>query len=398
MNAGGTITASDAAGQAWDAVVVGAGPAGSFAAQGLARAGRRTLLVEAKRFPRDKVCGGCLQAQGQALLSRRGLAAAVQQAHPLAIQQLRITAPSRRLITPLHGLVAIRRSVLDQILVRAAIDDGAEFLPKTTARVPSASAELFRSVTLQTAQGVEYSTVAKIVVCADGLSHPSLSEHRQFASHIQPRSRIGLQTFVQEDGANYPIGTLTMAVGVAGYVGLTRMNADLLNVAAAINPVSLHRQMRPGTMVAEILDRCCLPVPLSLDRASWLGTPPLTRSSQRAAAHRLFLVGDAAGYVEPFTGEGMTWALAAADALVPLASEACVRWKDSYPNQWHRILRQTVMDRQWMCRLLSRLLRHPHLTGWTMNLCRVLPPLSQLAVRQVCGKSIRPTEWAVPLA
>ncbi len=396
MNTGGTICASDAAGLGWDAIVVGAGPAGSFVARGLARAGRHTLLVEAKRFPRDKVCGGCLQAQGQALLTRHGLSSALQQADPLPLRHLQIASNGRRLIAPLSGLVAVRRSVLDQLLVNAAIDEGVEFLPETTARLPMSPTDSSRHVTLKTVDGTEFSALAQVVICADGLSHPSLIGHPQFASQIQPRSRIGLQTFVQTADDAYPVGTLTMAVGITGYVGLTRVNADELNIAAAINPLDLRRQ-RPAAMVGDILNRCDLPVPASLDRISWLGTPPLTRTMERAGARRLFLVGDAAGYVEPFTGEGMTWALAAADALVPLASEACVRWKDSYPDQWQQILRQAVTDRQWMCRLLARLLHHPHLIDWTMSLFRALPPLHQLVVRQVCGKPIRSSNQSVPV-
>lgn len=91
----------------------------------------------------------------------------------------------------------------------------------------------------------------------------------------------------------------------------------------------------------------------------------------------------------------MTWALASAAAVVPLASEACNRWTDKLMDQWRLTVQQTVTDHQGMCRLLARLSRHPHLVGWTVNLCRVLPPLRRLAITRVCGRHSSPTELPV---
>ena len=58
----------------------------------------------------------------------------------------------------------------------------------------------------------------------------------------------------------------------------------------------------------------------------WKGTPELTRRPVRLGAERLFAVGDAGGYVEPFTGEGVLWALSGARALAPLVARVAERW------------------------------------------------------------------------
>lgn len=381
----GTLTTAEAARSAWDVLVIGAGPAGTMAALGLARAGHRTLLVEAKRFPRDKVCGGCLQQRGRSLLAELGLEWTLRQAHSVPVDELHVEYAGRQLVARLHGMCAVRRATWDDLLVRAAIEAGVAFLPETTARVSVAAEAEVRSVILKSAEDQEHAAAARVVICADGLSHPSLAGHAEFTSRIEPDSRVGAHALLDHDGAVYPAGRLTMAVSRWGYAGLTVVETGTLNVAAALDAKALRHGQRPAVVVRQILESCRLPVPPSLDGARWTGTPALTRQSCCFAAHRLFLVGDAVGYVEPFTGEGMTWALASAAALVPLASEGCNRWTDKLTDQWRHVLQQTVTTHQGMCRLLSRLSRHPQLVGWTVNLCRLLPPLRRLAVSRVCG-------------
>ncbi len=80
-------------------------------------------------------------------------------------------------------------------------------------------------------------------------------------------------------------------------------------------------------------------IPDGCEDAQWTGTPALTRESQQWSAHRLFLVGDAAGYVEPFTGEGMSWALAGAVEASRLADAGIKQWRDDLALKWHSIWR-----------------------------------------------------------
>ena len=68
-----TLAPADVGRKTWDAVVVGAGPAGAMAAIELGRQGLATLLVERQAFPREKVCGGCLNSRSLAILQEVGL-------------------------------------------------------------------------------------------------------------------------------------------------------------------------------------------------------------------------------------------------------------------------------------------------------------------------------------
>lgn len=76
-------------------------------------------------------------------------------------------------------------------------------------------------------------------------------------------------------------------------------------------------------------------MPQELRSATIKGTVPLTRSARRIAGHRLFLLGDSTGYVEPFTGEGMAWALTAATAAIPFVVSAIRNsWSDELVRGW----------------------------------------------------------------
>ena len=95
----------------------------------------------------------------------------------------------------------------------------------------------------------------------------------------------------------------------------------------------------------------------------WRGTPALTRQAKKVAGERWFAVGDAAGYVEPFTGEGMAWAIASAAALAPTAIRAIDHWEMPLVREWERVYHRLLHKRQRVCRIVARVLRSPTLTA-----------------------------------
>ncbi|MGY8777800.1 MAG: NAD(P)/FAD-dependent oxidoreductase, partial [Longimicrobiales bacterium] len=109
---------------------------------------------------------------------------------------------------------------------------------------------------------------------------------------------------------------------------------------------------------------------------------------------RLFRIGDAAGYVEPFTGEGMGWALASAVDSAPYVASAVERWDDRLGREWTKVHRRGVGRAQWFCRGMSKALRRP---AWTRAAVRVLaaqPGLARPLVR-AGSRSARPTPHGV---
>jgi 2-polyprenyl-6-methoxyphenol hydroxylase-like FAD-dependent oxidoreductase len=166
-----------------------------------------------------------------------------------------------------------------------------------------------------------------------------------------------------------------MACGRAGYLGLVRLEDGRLDLACAINP-DVVADTGIGSLAATLLRETNWPVPEGIIDAAWKGTPRLTRSATTLAATRLFVVGDAAGYVEPFTGQGMAWALAGAEALAPLVVEGARSWSDDLVLRWEALYKKHVRDRQGLCGWLAWLLRRPWLLSVVTRILGVCPALA----------------------
>jgi len=365
-----TLSPAEAAATPWDVVVVGAGPAGALAARGLARRGARVLLVDRAHFPRAKVCGACLGPRGLAVLRDEGLAAPPAPATPLAA--VRLLCAGRALELPLPPMVAVAREDLDSALVAAAAEAGAELLLGTRAEACPEPDGPLRSLLLHGASGTTRVT-ARVIVAADGLAGRLLGGA---APRATPRSRVGAGVLLAEAPAALPAGRLLMAAGRAGYVGLVRLPDARLDVAAALDPRAVAAAGGAGRLMAELLERAGGPRLPELGAADVRLTPPLTRRAARPAGHRLLAVGDAAGFVEPFTGEGLSWALLSGRAVVPLALEGVRRWDERLARAWAQSHRAEVVRHQRLCRLLAAWLRHPLLVRAGLALAARRPALA----------------------
>ncbi len=318
---GGTISPVDAAGRKWDAIIVGAGPAGSSAAIGLARQSLAVLLVDKASFPRGKVCGCCLNPTSLGALADLGLGDPVNRLGARSLHELRLAAGGRVARIDLAEGAALSRERLDAELVSCAIQAGAHFLPRTLATPgPGNVTTEHRTVQLGH-EGKQVTAAAQVVLAADGLAGRFLADEPGFAVHVVKGSLMGVgATLALERGAiseRYQPGIIYMACGWGGYVGLTRLEDDRLDIAAALKPGMARRAGGLAALVGAILREAGLPAPCDLDALEWHGTPQLTRR-RAVAGNRLLVLGDAAGYVEPFTGEGIGWALTAGRAIVPL--------------------------------------------------------------------------------
>ena len=122
-------------GTTWDAIVVGAGPAGSLAARRLSRAGASVLLVEKKCFPRPKVCGACLSPSALTELDRAGLGSLAAQLDAVELGEFHFRFRHRSLRMAMSGGKALSRERLDEALARSAVEAGARLLEGTLAQV-----------------------------------------------------------------------------------------------------------------------------------------------------------------------------------------------------------------------------------------------------------------------
>ena len=117
-----TVSLTDAARRSWDAVVIGAGPAGALAARQAASAGQRTLLIDRSSFPRWKVCGCCVNGAAQQALQAVELDGLPDQLGARPLDRWQVLAPKSSFACPLPGGLALSREALDAALGEAGVE------------------------------------------------------------------------------------------------------------------------------------------------------------------------------------------------------------------------------------------------------------------------------------
>ena len=348
--------------EAFDAVVIGAGVAGAAAAATLARAGVGVLLLERQAFPRAKVCGGCLHREGLATLDRLGLGGCVPADAPAVGEAVVWNGGRATRVPSRHGRV-VERAAFDAALVGAAVAAGAAFRGGVTARVLPGEDARWR-----VDAGGEVR--ARVVIAADGLGGSSLRGLDGFGLERAAGSRIGLGATGPAPAGDrdpLPAGTVAMFVSAHGYLGLTRLPGGAVDLAAAADGSFVRSAGGPGAAAVALAEAAGAPedlIGLAAAASGWKATPPLTCSRSRLAAPGLRVAGDSGGYLEPFTGEGMAWALddaeAAAASLLRVLDAGGET--DAQAAAWEAGRRRRIAARQRRCRALATILRRPALT------------------------------------
>ncbi len=338
----------------FDVIVVGGGPAGSICAAMCAKGGLRTLLLERALFPREKVCGDCLNPTCWPVLDRMGVADAV-----LALPHSRLTEVSfigidgRTLSIPLpatgRGEIAVKRSLLDSVLLEHARKLGADVRencavtqidPGWTVHV---GAEPFSTRWLVAADG-RNSTVARALGL---LPAPS-------------RDRVALQTHLPapaDFGARVAMQFLP-----EGYAGMASVGNGELNLCLVARPPDLEKVKHWAA------NRFQLPT----DKV-WRTITPLARRAISPRHDHLLLIGDAARVVEPFTGEGIAYALRTGELAGHHLLQGDLR---GFAQAQRRLYR----GRLWVNDLARMVCLRPPLASWLLRQPRALRFLTSKVV------------------
>lgn len=356
----------------WDVVVIGAGPAGSAAAVACARIGLRTALLDRAAFPRDKVCGCCLNEGAIATIAELGAASALASLEPQPFRTLQLHARGKSAELQLRPGLAVSRRALDHMLAVHAVANGVHVRTGVAATVMPRDADLWR------VRADDEDLRARVVIVADGLQGSALRGLAGWSWRVAPRSRMGLAARLPA-ATKVPAGAIVMAVARAGYVGLVRLEDETVELAAAVDPHAFKQAGDPLVLLHSILDEAGFPI----ERQEWIsscrGTALLSRRRERVEADGLFVVGDAARYVEPFTGEGMSWALSGGLEVAEYASAAC---RGVYEDgTWTRTLATVTRTRQRRCGWIARGLRHPAAVGVAVRVLARSPGLASRAGR-----------------
>ena len=361
----------------YDAVVIGAGPAGTMTALELARRHLTVLLVERQPMPRWKVCGACLSPGTLKLLAEAGLPAPLD---GVPLRRLRLSAWSAKACLPLIDSMAVSRHSFDQMLLSAARNAGVVAMTPARARLGPIDGGT-RIVRIERAEG-DLEVSARVVIDAGGLGGGLAGAEVGAGDELTPGSRIGVGAVFAPTAHAYAPGEIHMVVGAGGYVGLVRVTDGSLTVAAALDPAWLREHASPGDAVGALLHTAGSPTLPEHPEVGWKGTRALTRSPHTRGAERVFAVGDAAGYVEPFTGEGISWALAGARALAPLAARAKQRWDPSLLVAWDQAHSRSMAQAQRLCRAVAWTSRRPRLVVAALRLLARLPGVAGPFVRR----------------
>ncbi|MEI9896141.1 MAG: NAD(P)/FAD-dependent oxidoreductase [Chthoniobacter sp.] len=278
----------------YDVAIIGAGPAGSTCAAHCAQAGWRTLLIEKARFPRDKVCGDCVNPACWPVLDRLEVAERVRtQPHAQLAEVAFVSPRGRTLRLPLtaseRGEIAIPRRLLDAVLLDRARELGAEVHEEA----PLTALE--KGWRLQTTRGA---FSARYLVAADGRN--STVARLLGLLPAAAKDRIGLQTHLPRPPEMR--GRVAMHFLPFGYCGMNDVGNGLFNLCLVARPEHLP------DLKAWAGSR--FPIPAD---TAWRTITPLSRAPISPVHENLLIVGDAARVVEPFTGEGIYYALASGE-------------------------------------------------------------------------------------
>ncbi len=372
----------------FDVIIVGGGPAGATCAAFCARAGVRTLVLERATFPRDKVCGDCLNPDCWPVLERLGIAAEVRRLPHARLRSVEfVSAGGRRVGLPFPdvepGEIAVKRSALDAVLLENAASAGATVRQASAVcairRVPATDSFEVDTAPGHVAGAPGETFTSRFVVAADGRNSvvarllELLPEERAGRATSPPPNRVGLQAHVPcpaEFGDQ-----VQMRWFPKGYGGLAPVGGGELNISLTGSPRTLESLK---TWARAEFD-------LPADQA-WRTIAPLDRrSARRAAVDGAFLTGDSARVVEPFTGEGIYYALRSGE-LAAGALTAAARGERSTTQagaDYDRAHRRMYRGRLWVNRLARAAALHPRLAAWALEAARWRPEILGYLTRKV---------------
>jgi len=363
--------------QLFDVAIVGGGPAGSSCAAFCAIAGLQSLVLDREKFPREKVCGDCLNPSCWTVLTRLELADRVRDLPHSKLCSVEFISISGRGVTVdlpsgADGEISVKRSLFDDLLLRRARELGANVHEQTTVtglsrneywNIETDSGDLFQARILIGADG-RNSTVAHL---CNLLSRPA-RERVALQAHIPlPRdfgNRIVLQ-FLRE-----------------GYSGQASVNGTQLNLCLVGTPPTISTLRKWAERQFDLPPN-----------QPWRTITPLTRSPIPSAHENLFFIGDAARVVEPFTGEGIYYALRSGE----LASNAVAKMvrgddRNSVLHEFGRAYAQMYRGRLWINRLARAAVLRPQLSSLFVHAARINPSILKLLTGKIVSPRSRHSE------
>ncbi len=348
-------------------LIVGAGPAGTSCAIRAAQLGMEVMILERARFPRDKVCGDCLTPRIWSYFETLGMRERVEALPSVRLKAVcfedtkecpvEVSLPGES-----QAEVAVKRSLLDAALLQKAKELGVrveEESPVETIqprwKVTTVGGRVWGAPVLIAADG-RNSTVARLA----GVLPPARRDRLAVQAHIPMlagwESRVGL------------------LLRPEGYVGVAPVDAETLNLCLVSTKSGIQGLKRWADL------RFSIPA-----NTEWRSLAPLVRKPVEHFPPGMLGVGDVGRVVEPFTGEGITYAVASGI----LAAEALIaepQWRD-IAARFRCDMAMLYRGRLWVNGLSRLAVERPHLGNAVLRLGRRWPGILNLLTAKVVGHS-----------
>ena len=387
-----------------DVVVVGAGPGGATAAAWLARAGRDVLLVEKDHFPRDKVCGDGLTPRVIHELLLLGLDdEAHGRARGFATQRgLRIHGGHTVMELPWPELDdwpswggTSTRMVFDETIARTAVKDGATLWEGVTAtglrwRDPRTQ-DRIAGITWRDEDGVEGEVRAPVVIASDGASSKlgvAAGLHRRDDRPMAVGARGYWRSPMADDPWISSFLDLTDAEGnlLSGYGWIFPLDDGLLNVGLGLlNTSKDFRNTNYRKMLAAWAGGMQGTWGTSPDNqvGGRLRTSPIPMGFNRTPIHHkgLLLVGDSGGMVNPFNGEGISYAMEAGRLAADVIDRAFATRRTATLDLYDRELRDRIGGYYTLGKLFSHIVGSPTIMHVCTEYGMPYRPLMELVLK-----------------
>jgi flavin-dependent dehydrogenase len=319
----------------YDVIVCGAGPAGAVAATVLARGGARVLLLDRARFPRDKLCGDTMNPGTVGMLRRLGLTAGFE-SEALPVDGMIVTGEHGVRVRAAYGGgargLAILRRTLDAALVRGAIDAGARLEEGVLVRGPLVDTggreARVRGVILAGRGGTDLRIPAPLVIAADG-RRSRLALPLGLARQPPRPRRWAIGAYFENVAGLTRFGEMHVRRG--RYLGVAPLpsghaNVCLVATRPSTGPWTGHggRDV-PSALLNQAIERDP-PLRERFADARMVTAPvvlgPLAVDAAAPGAAGLLLAGDAAGFIDPMTGDGLRFAIRGAELAAEVALAA----------------------------------------------------------------------------
>lgn len=389
-----------------EALVVGAGPAGCATALHLARAGHEVLLVDRCRFPRGKACGEYFNPECVRLLEELGISRAALHAagaYPVPALHLgmsgcgSLSVPFADVLRNEWGAgdagaaLTLGREVLDTLLLEEARRAGVTVWEGVTVRAPRVENGAVAGAVVRS-DGIDRGVRARITLAADGL-RSRFARCLELGYDDSRRRKFGITARCDlREGAPE---RLEMHARPDGCCGLALRGREA-NLGMVVDGSTIHRAGgNPAAFMAEELRRYpALAGSLAGPPRQARTVGPLAWKTRRQSVAGCMLLGDAAGFYDPFTGQGVTFALLTAKLAAGVAREALEEADVSEsrlaeytlrrraliaPRVGTQVAIQEVLARPWLARrVLERLNRRPETARTLIGVIADVVPVKRL--------------------